>query len=600
MSRFVLAVLVAAVSTPVLLAAPQDGGKAAGFPYPAKAPIVVCLNGYEKARERLTALATAALPLEGPKLVKRLDEGLENLLEGRKLSAVRKDARLFLVINELGRLFEDDQPPLAVLIPVTNYKDFRTSFLTAEELKSIDRGREGVDAIKTAAFGEECPAYLVDLKDYVALTLDRMTADAFAGKFNRASAEQMGPGLAESFLKADLALYVNMDSVNDQFGDQIRGIKPLIDFGLQQAAQQGTLPGFSQKQMDALKSILRGALQGIEDCRAIVAAVEFRPDGLAARVQARFADDTDSAKLISRERPVAFAEIGKMPTGLALYGGVKFGRAISEAVRDISQDLATTAEDAQGLRLIELHRKDLAAAGHQWDYSATAAPGVAITISNYADPEKAVRALTKTYKAIAAGGRVNTVLVKSAPEVRDEAQTLGDFVFSEVRLKFDFAATVADLPEQVREATLQSLKRNATEDTRMWIGTDKKLVVSITAKDWSAAKALLDQYLDGKRSVGAQAGYKLTRAQLPAEANYLLIAETGSALTALLNQLRDTAEFIPGFPRIPEIKRIEGEPTYIGFAVTLKGDTASITIFIPTGALAVGGKILAPLFKNIE
>ena len=143
------------------------------------------------------------------------------------------------------------------------------------------------------------------------------------------------------------------------------------------------------------------------------------------------------------------------------------------------------------------------------------APGVSITVSQYADPAKAVRALTKTYKAIAAGGRVNSVILKAAPRVNDEAEKHGDFTFAEVYLKYDFDATVADLPEQVKEATLQSLMRTLTPDSRTWIGTDGKIVVSITAKEWKEASELLGQYQDAKRSVGADAAFKATRRSSP-------------------------------------------------------------------------------------
>ena len=328
MSRYVLTVAALGFVAPVLLAAPipQDGGKAAAFPYAAKSPIVACLNGYERARERLTKLATAALPAEAPKLIKRLDEGLAKVLEGRKLTAVRNDARIFLALNDLGAAFENAQTPLVVLVPVTTYKDFRQTVLTAEELKSIDQGRDGVDAIKTAAFGEEMPAYLVDLKDYVAVTLDKAAAETYAGKYARGSAESMGPELAESFLKADVALYVNMDAINEQFGDQIRGFKGLIDFGIQQAAAAGTIPGFSAKQMDARKTILKGAF------RASRIAVRwcsrgFRPEA-SLPPQARFVEDSP-AKLISMEKPAALAGSAKLPGGLGVYGGIKFGRTIT-------------------------------------------------------------------------------------------------------------------------------------------------------------------------------------------------------------------------------------------------------------------------------
>lgn len=134
----------------------------------------------------------------------------------------------------------------------------------------------------------------------------------------------------------------------------------------------------------------------------------------------------------------------------------------------------------------------------------------------------------------------------------------------------------------------------------MWIGTDKKIVVQITSKEWKDAQELLDKSLDGKQSVGADAGYKLTRSQLPEEASFLLIAETSSAINTLLDSLRSTGEALPGFPKIPVLKPVKGDPTYVGVAVVLKGEIASVTAFVPTSAIGVAGKMLAPLFKNIE
>ena len=134
-----------------------------------------------------------------------------------------------------------------------------------------------------------------------------------------------------------------MDAINDQFGEQIRGFKGLIDFGIQQAVQQGTLPGFSKKQMDALKTLFKGAFQGVEDCRSVVLAAEFRPDGLAVRLQARFAEGSPSAKLISSENADARSLMSESSrAGSGVYGGVRFGKTISELLRDISQDLSTT------------------------------------------------------------------------------------------------------------------------------------------------------------------------------------------------------------------------------------------------------------------
>ena len=190
MSRFLFAIAVLFLAMPAFSAepataqAPAKGGKGAAYPYPARAPIVVSLNGYEQARERLTKLLTTALPKEAPKLTKRFDDELAKVLKGRKLNAIRKDARLFVVVNDLANLFGEDHLPVAVLVPVTTYKEFRESFLTRDELKTFDAGRDNVDAIKTEAFGDEITIHMVDLKEYVAITPDKATADTYAGKYN--------------------------------------------------------------------------------------------------------------------------------------------------------------------------------------------------------------------------------------------------------------------------------------------------------------------------------------------------------------------------------------------------------------------------------
>ena len=53
MSRYLLAALAVALAASGLSAAPvpPDASKGINFPYPAKAPVVVCLNGYDRARD---------------------------------------------------------------------------------------------------------------------------------------------------------------------------------------------------------------------------------------------------------------------------------------------------------------------------------------------------------------------------------------------------------------------------------------------------------------------------------------------------------------------------------------------------------------------
>ncbi|WP_439622394.1 hypothetical protein [Gemmata sp.] len=600
MVRHALVALALTLAAPVFAAAPVPAdGKGVTFPFPAKAPIAVSVNGYDTARERLKKLVTAALPKEGAGVAKELDKSLDKLFEGRALTAVRKDARGFLVLNDLASLLQDT-PAVAVLVPVTSHKEFLKTFLTKDEAKTLESGRDGVDTVKTEAFGDEKPVHLVDLKEYTAVTLDRATADAYAAKFAPATADQMGTDLAETFLKGDVALYVNLDAINDQFGDQIRGFKGLVDFALQQAAQQGAFGAMSKKQTEAIKVLLKGLIQGVEDSRGLVAAAEFRPEGVYAKLQVRFTENSPSAKLLAAERPEAMADVGKLPAGLGTYTAVRFGKTIGDLVRDMGQEFATTEDDARGAELLEAHLKAVADAGPGVEYSASAPPGAALSVTAYADAKKAATGLTKAYKAVGAGGRVNGVVVKAAPRVGDDAEKYKDFTFASVNVTFDFEASVAALPEMVREATLEAFKRAVPVKAAMWVGTDGKVVARVMAKDWDAAKKLLDQYLAAKDTVGASAGFKRVREQLPAEANLVVIAEVEAAVNGLVNSLRTAADAIPGFPQLGVVKRAGGPPAYLGLAVTLKGETATVTGFVPVQSLEAAGKMLESLFKKIE
>ncbi|MBN9117783.1 MAG: hypothetical protein J0I06_01195 [Planctomycetes bacterium] len=578
---------------------PGEAGKAMTFPFPAKAPVVVQVNGLGTARDRLTALLKSAVPDDAEAAAKQFDAALKELLADRKLTAVPKDGRVFFVVNDIASLFEN-APTVSLLVPVTGYKEFRETFLTADERKTFESGKNGVDEAKLNLLGDDHPVFLVDLKEYVAITPDRGTADVYAGKYTRATTAAMPPELARSFVTADVSAYVNLDVINDLYGDKIRAFRGLIDFAIQQAAMGGMIPGMSKKQLEAAKTLIQGAFQAVEDARGVVAAVEFRPEGLNLRLQAQFAEDTTSVKVLKAEQPGPLADVGKLPAGMHQYGGTKFGKKFHEAMRGLNPEFAPADDDEKGNAAVDKRQKDLLAAGPLGEVSATGEPHVALTVAAFTDPKKAAAAIVGCYEAMAAGGRVHNVVLKDAPKVKADAKTHQNFTFTEVRLAFDFEATVKDLPEGVRDTTLAQIKSTMAEKMTVWIGTDGKTVVEATAKDWDAAAGALDQYLGGKKPVSATDGYKLTRKNLPPDASLMTLMETGQTLTTLLDTARSMEGVVPGFPRLGQVKPLKGEPSYVGVAVTLKGDTATANVFVPATAIGVARKMLDGLFKKLE
>ena len=282
--RAALAVVTLAAIAPLSHAAapvPVEAGKAITFPYPAKAPVVVQVNGIGAARDRLTVMLKGAVPDEVAGLNKQVDAALKELLADRKLTAIPKEGRVFFVVNNIESLFENT-PAVSVLVPVTGYKEFRESFLTADERKTFESGKNGVDEVKVNVLGGEHALYMIDLKEYVALSPDKSTAETYAAKYTKATTTAMPAELAKSFAAADFAVYVNLDVINDAYGDQIRAFKGLIDFGIQQALMGGMVPGVGKKQIETIKTLLKGVFQAVDDCRADYA--RLRSGALASQV----------------------------------------------------------------------------------------------------------------------------------------------------------------------------------------------------------------------------------------------------------------------------------------------------------------------------
>lgn len=602
MSRFLFPIVAIALAAPVLVAAPvpADAGKPVTFPYPGKAPIVVCLNGYDKARDRLAGMLKAAMPDDATRLTKQFNDLIGKMLEGRKLTGVRKDARAFLVLNDLGGLLEN-RVPVSVLVPVTTAKEFRETFFTKAELKSYEKGKDGVDSIKTSATGEEATVYLVDLNEYVAATTDKAVADTYAGKFTRASSETMGPEIGSAYLKADVALFVNMDAINDQFGDQIRNFRGLIDFGIQQGQQQGVFGGVTKKQLEAIKTVLKGLFQAVEDCRALAVTAEFKPEGLLVRLQARFAENTPSAKLIQSETSYPLKGLEKLPKGFDVYSEMRLGPTLTQLMQEFAMEFAAPDDDEKTAAVLEKFMKERTAAGPEGMWSANDLAAAGIGVSGFKDPAKALHAEVQMFKALPAGGRGAGMVLKTAPKVNENSEKYQGISFTEIRLQIDYEASVASLPEAAREAALENLKRTVPEKSVMWLGANGKTVLTVTAKDWEKAKAILDKYLSGQNALGGDPAFKATRDQLPADATTIMIGETASTISGFYDQIKTSLQALPGgIPQLGELKKVKGEPTYAGLALSTKGETVGVTIFVPTGSMAVARKMLEPLFKNVE
>lgn len=573
MPRSVLAFLLAVVGLSPASAAPVPAGPAPkqldALPVPAESMLVVHLNGIDRTRERLTKMLAGVDEAFAKKTAKELEAALAEALDGRDLAGIDGTGRVFVAVGDVAQLTGPDGP-VAVCVPVKDYKTFRDKFLTGPERKSFQPGKDGVDEFEAA--GTDRTTYLVHKDGYVTVTPSKATAERYAGKFDKLTAKALGKA-ADALLGADVSLLVNLEQVNGTYGEQIQQGRQLIGLLLGQAAM-----GLDKQQMEAAKALLETAFQLVQDGKALVIGAEFRPEGTALRLEARFGADTETGKTVAAERPTALAALGGLPKGMMAYSATKWKLNLGK----LSKEFVAAADEEKNAEAIEELTKLLADGGTD-DVGVNADLRTTLHLRTLADAEKASAAMLKVTKGLTAGASYSNVLLKGRPEVTEAAEKAHGFTLHKAVLKMDFDATVEKLANDgQKEAAVASMKKLMAETVTLYFGTDGKRFVTVAAPDEKAAKALLAGVMEPKAKVSDDAAFAATRKQLPADAGMISLVDAVRGMGLLGEYLEGLAGALPGVPvDLPKMNKVTGDPVYAGVAVGLSGDTARFDLFIP-------------------
>jgi hypothetical protein len=581
-----LAVWTVVVMAGPSLAAPPVTGTVApdvALPVPAKATVVFHVNGWGKARGRLNALVEKSFPADAKAVKERIDAGLSEALDGRELKGIEPDGRVLVSINDLKAL-DGETFPGDFFVPVKDPAAFRDGFFKDGERKDLVKKANGVSTIPL----DGTPMFLVEKTGYVILTASEDRATEYAGKYETLQTKRMGPDVATTFLNSDVSLFVDLDKINDEFGEEIKQFRGLIDFAFQNAG--GNIPGLDKSQIEAAKDMMKGLFQVVEDGRALVVGAEFRPEGLSVRLQARFEKESKTAKVLEVETPNAHADLGKLPAGFTEYHAARFGPAISEMVEKLVRDFAAGEDQDDAANAVEKFLEVKKAGAANGTMTASRMPDTSVNMTEYKDPASVLAAQMVLLKALPAGASHSNLVLKDKPVVKESAQTFKGTTFHQVSVVYDFEATAKKIPEPAREATLEGLKKQAKEKQTYWVGATDKALIQVSAPDWEAAQKVLDR---SAANAGADAAFQATRSQLPAEASFLALQEIGHVMSSIADQLAAVGGSIPGLPfELPKINKVTANPSFIGVAVVLKPEVGQVDLFVPAAAADVVRKAL--------
>ncbi len=560
-------------------AAGQEAASALAL-VPAETPVVIHVRGFERTKDRLLTLAKNALPDLGEMLKTKIDEAMKEALEDRKIEGLPKDGSIIAVLTEMPKPGQEE-PIGAVIFAVTDFTKFRDGYLTDDEKKTIKAdAAAGYQSVMVR--GKE--VFLVDRKGYAVLTLQKETAAKFTGKYAGIDGK-LPKETSKRLLESDAAVYVDMTAVNKEYGDQIKAFRPLIDFAMQQAAAQA-----DKAQIEMAKAFINGIFQFVEDSRGFLASVDFRPEGLAMHVQGRVGADTKINGFLKSAKTAPLTDIETLPVGKMTYTAAILDGEMLKMIGPFLQGMS--AEGPQATVVADLYNQ-LAAAEPQGMIANYNMPVEGVQIWKFKDPGKATDAYAKMFQGLIKGEMYSNVPIKDKPTLKKDAQTHRGFKLHSVSFQFDFEKLAEKMPQGGKEMA-DVMKTMMGEGTNSWFGTDGKVFVQITAKDWPAAQKQLDDYVDGKNTIGKQPGFQDALKQLPSPRTLITLIDGPVYIQVMVGVFGAMFKGQGAPIELPEYKGTPGK-IYFGIAMALQPELGGFDLWIPATIAAEIRKIVEPI-----
>jgi hypothetical protein len=574
---------VAAFALALLVAAPAAAEESPLAQVPEQAPMVVYVHGFKRAQDRLITMVENALPDLAPKVRAGIDDGLKKGLEGRQLKGLSPDGAIFVVFTELPKQGEE-VPMAAIIAQVTSYAEFRDGILKEKERKTL----KAESGYEVATLEDDKDVYFVDRKGWVVATPRQEAAKQLAKAPQRGLEGKLGEADSKRLLDADVAVYVDTAAINKAYGDKIKQSRVLLEAVFEQAAKQqggGAMKGM----MEMAKQMGGAVLDALEDSRTAVLAVEFRSEGLALHGGATMASDSKSGTFLKTFKPAALDGLAALPAGQMFYTDMEMNPALTKAFLPFwAGAFSGEGEPSQEAKdaLAELTEAKLRTAA-----SAVGMPTAGLAVSDYVDPAKAVEGQLKLYRSLKADGGIQFMPIKEKPEIKTNARDYRGFKLHHVHLVWDWEKmkTFAGAPGME-----ESLKKVMGESLDIWFGTNGKVYVQASAKDWASAQRFLNAYLDGKDTLGQQAAYRDARKQLPAQATMLVLIDMPQYLRVIMEyvQVMMAAQLGKEPPKAPAV---QGKAGYVAIMVTLEPGRGGFDLWLPGTAVAEARKVFESL-----
>ncbi len=561
---------------------------------PADSPVIVQLKGLGTSRNNLGKMVGNAFPDLAPKWIDQVNKMIKDGFDGRKLDAINDKEPIIAFMPSLEKF--QDSNNWVVILPVKSYESFCDTIMSKEEKKSLKKGKDGKNRIdEWTVEGKDDPLALIDRKTHVLIAGSSETAQSLL-KAKATIEKKIADEVKSAFTQSDLSIYINIQSIYDAFKDQIDGFRGLVNIVLSGAGGQG----LDKKQIEMIKSIVKTAINTVEDSLGLMMGLEFRPEGLSFKVLGQVRAESDTNKFLKDFKTSSLNELNQLPNEQMMYGVSQSSEKLNKALKSLTQ-LATDEDEKANDKILKALER-LFDSGETIEVTCLPDLKKEMKVTTYKDAKKAVDALSDMFKSLTKTGQFNGAQLKDKPIFKEKAEKIGDIEFNYFSVKFDLDKILESnqqLPDSFKEAMKTMMTSLLGEELKMWYGLDGNQVITLRADKFETAKKLYEQYKTGKNSLANNPGFQLTRKNLPEKATSISMINTSKFVAFFVDIVRATLNNIPGAPiSIPELTSVKGNAAYTGVAVVIKPSFASFELFVPTTAMQQIRSMFAPLLAQ--
>jgi hypothetical protein len=532
--------------------------------FPKDAGVIVRLKNPQKTLQKAGDLAVKVDRTEGVK-VQLATPLLGMMISNPSLKGVDLNGDWWLAVFPV----ENGDPGAVFCIPATDAEAMQKSVMGNYQFQTFDKWVIYTEHEPTAAKIKE---HLAAKEAAISSLLDKTSTAVWD--------------------EGDLSVFINVPQLLKVYrGPFDQGVQKVNDFIEQFPSivppQQNK--GVDMKAIaDMYAGLFKSLVQAVEDAEGLTGSLAISAEGISGSKYVKFAENSATVKALANNKPSNLEYLDQLPANRLVYAATEWDMSglMKWGMKYSLQMFAEgdTEKETQVKKLMAEYEKV-----HISKMAMTFGLGNpkqgamrAASIVEVDNPEQIRKLSVEAFKFMS-NYQVGGITMKMS--FLPASETYGDLKADVARMKYEIDPQADPLQVQAKMYEVLYGPEGMTTRT-LYL---KNRMAQCIGGDKADVQALLDA-MNGKNAVGGQASYQATPKQLPAQANFIGLADYPGMIASGINLAIQSGAPIPLAE--DDLKNIRGEPSFTGFSVRAEANGLRAKAVVPVAQMQGIGKLI--------